>query len=153
MRKRSKYRPKLSVQNPIALALAKVTPLTRATDDNAILRTAARLAYTLLRAGKAGRQEIADLCDYSNAGQSLKEMGKGAEYTAELLAGADALEAVLKRKRVHGNYVCTAQQLGAIAVMLDVVDAQLDASSVYEVIAARAVTQRVLRNLEPLEVV
>ena len=153
MRKRSKYRPKISVQNPVALAISKVTPLTKAVDDNAILRTAARLAYTLLKTGKAGRQEIADLCDYSNCGQSLKEAGKGTDYAAELLAGADALEAVIKRKREHGTYICTAPQLSAIAVMLDVVDAQLDASTVYEVIAARAVTQRVLKNLEPLEVV
>ena len=153
MRKRSSYHPKISVQNPIALALSKVTPLVNAVDDNAVLRIAVRIAYAMLKTGKAGVQEIKHLCDYSNCGQSLKEMGKGVEYAAELRHGADALESVIKRKRSHGTYVCNAVQLMHIAIMLDVVDAQLDASSVYDVIAARAVTQKVLRTVEPLEVV
>ena len=141
-RKRSSYRPKPVSQNPVALAITKVSKVTSFGDDYTIMSARIELALTMLTTGRATAQEIKDLINVSNMAQALKRQGYGMEYAAELLAGADADEAVSLRKARTGSYVATGLELQALRRLVEIHDAQLAAATVGDLQAGIATVNK-----------
>lgn len=131
-RKRSAYRPKRNVQNPVALVLGRLAPVTSCVDDYTVMSARIELALSMLTTGKATASEIKDLINTSNMAQALKRQGYGVDYAAELHAGADAVEAVSLRHARIGRYVATGPELMAIRALVEIHDAQLEAVTVGE---------------------
>ena len=97
MRKRSKYRPKPILQNPVGYVLEGMTPVT--SHDNFLLDLEINnyLAMVLLTQGKATREDMDKLINMSNITEALYRMGFGTEYKDVLVKGSSALLAVARR--------------------------------------------------------
>ena len=132
-RKRSAYRPKRNVQNPVALVLGRLAPVTSCTDDYTVMSARIELALSMLTTGRATATEIKDLINTSNMAQALKRQGYGVDYAAELHAGATAVENVSLRHAARtSGYVATGPELMAIRALMEIHDAQLAAVTVGE---------------------
>lgn len=133
MRKRSSYRPKPIAQNPVALAITRVSKVTSFDDDYTVMSARIELALHMLTTGKATAVEIKDLINMSNMAQALKRQGYGTEYAAELHAGATAVENISLRHAARTKgYVATGPELMALRAMVEIHDAQLAAVTVGE---------------------
>lgn len=133
MRKRSSYRPKRNAQNPVAIAITRVSKVTSFDDDYTVMSARIELALHMLTTGKATAVEIKDLINMSNMAQALKRQGYGTEYAAELHAGATAVENISLRHAARTKgYVATGPELMALRAMVEIHDAQLAAVTVGE---------------------
>ncbi len=129
-RKRSSYRPKRNVSNPVALALTRVSKVT-SFDGYTTMATRIEMALSMLTTGKATATEIKDLINVSNMAQALKRQGYGVDYTKELHAGATAVENVSLRHAARtSGYVATGPELMALRTLVEIHDAQLAAVTV-----------------------
>lgn len=146
MRKRSSYRPKPVAQNPVALAITRVTKVT-SFDDYTVMSARIELALHMLTTGKATAVEIKDLINMSNMAQALKRQGYGTEYAAELHAGATAVENISLRHAARTKgYVATGPELMALRAMVEIHDAQLAAVTVGELQAGIETVNKKVRE-------
>lgn len=152
MRKKSTYSPRPVLVNPLAYVLESISPMTSTGMDDVVLRTRSRLAYVALTKGTATASDMRDLAALSNMAQALKKQGKGTDWADELYEGACAVEAVIKRKNAgtSARYVGWAQEYAAIALLMDIHDAQLDSTTVGEICNGAAMVRNKVKNLPNL---
>lgn len=147
MRKRSSYRPKPIAQDPVALAITRVSKVTSFDDDYTVMSARIELALHMLATGKATAAEIKDLINMSNMAQALKRQGYGTEYAAELHAGATAVENISLRHAARTKgYVATGPELMALRAMVEIHDAQLAAVTVGELQAGIETVNKKVRE-------
>jgi hypothetical protein len=146
-RKRSKYRPKGVIRDTMQFVLTGMAPITTQTDANIVLRVRNNAALRALTDGSATAADIDVLISVSNMGTALKRLGKGQDWAEELRAGTDALEAVQLRWKRWGKVQATPSELTAITLMVDIHEAQLDASRVIDIEKALDIAQRGVASL------
>lgn len=146
-RKRSKYRPKGVILNTMQFVLTGMAPITTQTDANIVLRVRNNAALRALTDGTATTDDIDILISISNMGTALKRLGKGEDWAHEIRAGTDALEAVQLRWKRWGKVQVTSTELEAITLMVDIHEAQLDASTVIDLEKALDITKRGVASL------
>ena len=66
----------------------------------------------------------------------------GKDWSAEIRAGQDALLAVARRGLARGRFVCRAEELVAINLILEIHDAQLDQSTVQDMERALEIVEK-----------
>lgn len=130
MRKRSKYRPKPILQNPLGYVLEGMEPV-RSHGSHALnLKIRNHLALSNLTQGKATRQDIDTLISMVNIVEALYRLGFGKEYAEEVKNGLDALHAVAVRGKDSNRFILKADEMNALNVICELHDAQLEVITV-----------------------
>lgn len=130
MRKRSKYRPKPILQNPLGYVLEGMEPV-RSHGSHALnLKIKNHLALSNLTQGKATRHDIDILINMVNIVEALYRLGFGKEYAEEVKNGLDALHAVAVRGKDSNRFILKADEMNALNVICELHDAQLEVITV-----------------------
>ena len=141
--RRKAYKPKPVVQNPLNFifgGLKRIDP-EHLTD----LNVKNHAAMHAMVHGRGTRDAWDLLVGAINMANVMCELGTGAEYRAELLAGRDALLAIGRRYLMVGRFAFTDDEMRAMNLALEVHDAQLEASRVIDVERA---TDEVIRRVK-----
>ena len=126
MRKRSKYRPKPILQNPVGYVIESLTPVAKHDSYLIDLKIKNHLAMTHLTKGEATRADIDKLIAVVNVVEALYRLGFGREYKDVVMAGLDALHEVGKRGATTGRFILRSQEMLALNSVMELHDAQLD---------------------------
>ena len=131
MRKRSRYRPKGVIPDPMTWILSGM----RSFKDVAVsvdLRIKNHAAMDALRRGVATRDDIDILIGAFNMCEAYIRLRPdlGADWSDEILAGLDALHAVAVRGADAMRFILKPSELVAMNLVMEIHDAQLDKSTV-----------------------
>lgn len=126
MRKRSRYRPKGVLINPVGYVLEGFKPVK--SHDNFLinLKIQNHDAMANLTKGKATRADIDTLINMVNVVEALYRMGFGEDYGDVVHKGLDAVHAVGKRGAESNHFILRAQEMADLNVVLELHDAQMD---------------------------
>ena len=130
MRKRSSYRPKPQLPNPVAWLVNGFKSVSQAGIVNVQIKN--HSAIDSLRKGVADREDIDTIIEALNISEALQRLGIGDEYREEVRAAQDALYAA-SRRGIDREYrfVLKGQELAAINLGMEVHDAQLEVTSIH----------------------
>ena len=126
MRKRSKYRPKPILQNPLGYVLESMTPIAKHESVLVDLKVKNHYAMAMLTQGKATKAEIDVLIAAVNMTEALFRLGFGTDYRKEVSAGLDALLQVARRGAETDRFILRADEMKALNEVMELHDAQLD---------------------------
>ena len=141
MRKRSTYRPKRNLQDPLAFVLNGFTPADQ--KSNGIIQTVRIMnhgAINAVRTGKATWEDVSTLVVAFNVGLGLAANGIGSEYSHDLREALKASFALEQRSK----WLLTGTELTSINLGMEVHDAQLDVCTVAEMEAALVTVQQMI---------
>lgn len=130
MRKRSKYRPKGLIMNPMAYVIESMTPVAKHDTFLVDLKIRNHMALTNLTQGKATRTDMDELIAMANVTEALSRLGFGKEHGDITQDGLDALHAVGKRGAESGRFILRAPEMAALNLLMDLHDAQMDVITV-----------------------
>ena len=121
MRKRSRYRPKPVMLDPVGYVVAGLQPIAAADKELTLLGLKNDGAVAEIIAGRATRAQIGFLINAFNIAIALAHMGQGKDWLPELTAGQEALKAAAARPK----FLFTGPELTAVNTALVVHDAQM----------------------------
>lgn len=130
MRKRSKYRPKPVMQDPLGFVLESIKPVAQHDSFLVDLKIKNHDALTALTRGVATRKDIDALIQAVNIVEALYRLGFGRDYFPEVRAGLDALYEVGVRGAESGRFVLKASEMDALNTVMELHDAQLEVITV-----------------------
>ena len=130
MRKRSKYRPKGLIMNPIAYVMESMTPVAKHNAYLIDLKIRNHMALTNLTQGKAIRTDMDDLIAMGNVTEALSRLGFGKEHSDITKDGLNALHMVCKRGAASSRFILRAEEMGALNTLMELHDAQMDVITV-----------------------
>jgi len=129
MRKRSKYRPKPQLPDPLAWVLNGLKPVAEAGIVNVQIKN--HNAIDALRQGMATRLDIDYIIEAFNVMEALSRLGVASDYKDEIKAAQDALYTATKRGVDAGyRFVLKAAELNAINLGMEIHDAQVEVTSI-----------------------
>lgn len=126
MRKRSAYRPKGVILNTLKWVTDGFKPLTSIKDENVKLRIKNHSAFESLVNGTGVAVDIDLMIAAANMCTALSRV-HGGDWKEEIRQGVDAVESVRNRWNKWGKAQLTGDEKDAIAMLLGIHDAQLDA--------------------------
>lgn len=126
MRKRSKYKPRMMLQNPLAYVLESITPIATLEKYFIDLKIKNHDALRSLTQGLATRADVETLIATVNITEALYRLGFGREYGDVVRDGLDALRAVGKRGVESGRFILKAPEMSALNLAMELHDAQLE---------------------------
>ena len=131
MRKRSKYRPKPQLPDPVTWVLSGVKPFS-SVGYSKTLRIRNHDAMDKLRRGVATKEDIDTLIGAFNMCEGYRRLRDelGADWSEEIRAGQDALLAVARRGLEANHFILKAEELVAMNLVMEIHDAQLDQTTV-----------------------
>jgi hypothetical protein len=134
MRKRSKYKPKPVILDTMSYVMSGMKQMTNLKDQLIALQLKNHLALEALRLGQATKEDIDTLINAFNITEALAKQKIGDDYKTEIKEAQDALFACAKRG-VENNYrfVMKGTELKAINYVMEIHDAQLEASTVKDI--------------------
>lgn len=146
MRKKSKYRPKGVLPDPMSYILSgfkKFNDVSVAVN----IRIKNHAAMDTLRRGNATRDDIDVLIAAFNMCEAYTMLKPefGRDWNEEIEAGLDALHAVGKRGVESGRFILKAKELTAMNLVMEIHDAQLDQTTVQEMEQAMDIVNREFR--------
>lgn len=127
MRKRSKYRPKPVLVNPVGYVIESLTPVSKHGSMLTDLRIGNHAAMASLTQGKAVKSDIDTLIQAVNMTEAIYRLGFGAEYNELIVRGLAALRAVGSRGANTGKFILRAEEMTALNEIMELHDAQLEA--------------------------
>ena len=142
MRKRSKYRPKGVLLNPMGYVKDGLAPMTEHPDQLVTLRLKNHAAMVALLQGKAGVSQMSMLIAMYNITEALHKMGFGKEYADEVTAGRQTLTDIVQRSHTVGKYVPTGPEIAVLNTLMELHDAQMDVVTVREMDIAIKLAQK-----------
>ena len=122
MRKRSAYRPRAQLPDPLAWVLSGFQPVATAHDQMTTVRIKNHSAIQSVRSGTASIQDVDVLISAFNIAEALARLGQGADWLPEIRAAQDALRSAGERPK----YRFSGPELTAVNLGMEVHDAQLD---------------------------
>jgi hypothetical protein len=150
MRKKSRYKPRQKLDNPLAFVLTNVMPVSADPETNIKLRATNHAAIDELSKGRGTVGHLQILIDAFNMAFVLAKRGKGSDWLPEIGQAQSALRTLAERSKKIGRYTLTGPELAAINLGLEIHDAQLDNCTVGELgsavdyIAHRIYTKQVV---------
>ncbi len=126
MRKRSKYRPKPILANPVGYVLESMTPVAKHDSFLIDLKIKNHLAMKNLTHGVATKDDMDKLIAMNNVVHALLRMGFGTEFKQYMDAGREALLEVCSRGAATKRFVCRGPEITALNELLELHDAQMD---------------------------
>jgi hypothetical protein len=142
MRKRSKYRPKGVLVNPMGYIKDGLAPMTSHADELVTLRLKNHAAMVALLQGEAGVSHMSMLIAMYNITEALHKMGFGKEYADEVTAGRQTLMDIVHRSHTVGKYVLTDPEIAILNQLLELHDAQMEVITVREMDIAIKLAQK-----------
>lgn len=150
MRKRSKYRPKPQLTDPLTWVLAGMKPVLTAKEVMDNVRIKNHLALRCVVEGTATRKDMDILIEAFNVTEALcrVDASLGRDWSEEIKAGQDALLAMGRRGLAKGDrFVFTGPELNAANIVMEIHDAQLERCTVAQMEKAlREVVKDVLHK-------
>lgn len=145
MRKRSKYRPKGVILDPMSHILSgmkKVGDISAGTT----LMIKNHDALDKVRKGVAGRDDLDVLIAALNMAEALARMRIGDDWRDEIRAAQDALFAVGSRGVETGKFILRGPELTSLNLGMEIHDAQLEACTVAELEKAMDIVYSDIRH-------
>lgn len=141
-RKRSTYRPRAVIQDTMSYIKQGHEPISA--DPDTYIRIKARMhgAIVALNADTADVHDLNTLISVSNIATGYKNIDLGRDYEQEIRTGAHAVAAVRERLVKWHKVQATQAERDAISLLVDICDAQIDASTRADFEKARAVVKR-----------
>lgn len=149
MKKRSKYRPKPVIQNPLAYVLEGMTALKRHTSMNAVEIKNHSAMYDLIR-GQATKQQMDLLIAMHNICHAIARLGIGKDQKDCLERGKKALYDVCCRGTTTRKFVCRSGEITALNDLMELHDAQLNVITVKDMEKAVQIVQADLKSEKAL---
>ena len=147
MRKRSKYRPRVVLQNPLEFVLSGFKPVRDLPGVYIDVQIKNREALEQIRKGDATKENIDMLIGAFNITEALAIMGKGHDWLDEIKQGQDALLALSRRGVANGmRFIMTARQWEALKLVMDLHEEQLAHATVHDIEKAHDHVLAVLRQ-------
>jgi hypothetical protein len=146
VRKRSSYRPRPKLVNPVAYVIEGLTPVKDYDSYLIDLKIKNHGAMTALTQGRADKDQISFLINMSNAAEALCIMGFKQEYVELILEGSDALLEVGRRGAKTGSFVLKAEEMNALNLLMQIHDEQLELITVKDMEKANEIVLRELRS-------
>jgi hypothetical protein len=133
MRKRSKYRPRQTLQDPVAWVINGFKPVS-STSEALGLKIKNHQALFDITHGDGDKQQVDVLIAAMNMAEALYLVNPylGKEYAAEIKAGQDAIYTMAKRGVAKGKFLFTGLELQAMNLAMEVHDAQLEQCTIAE---------------------
>ena len=154
MRKRSKYRPKGVLPDPMTWLLAGMKPF-KEVPFSVDLRIKNHAAMDALRRGMATKDDIDVLISAFNMTEACMRLRPdlGADWADEIKTGLDALHAVAVRGAKSLRFILKAQELVAMNLVMEIHDVQLDQTTVKDLEKAMDIVKEEyrLRKMRPVK--
>lgn len=125
MRKRSKYRPKPVLKNPLGYVMESFKPLSAHDDYLVDLGIKNHLAMTNLTTGQASQDDMDRLIVMNNIVNALLRLGFGTEFKQYMDTGREALYEVCSRGATTKKFLCRGPEITALNDLLELHDAQM----------------------------
>lgn len=145
MRKRSKYRPRSVLVNPLGYVLESITPVAKHEQYLVELKIKNHLAMSTLTKGLATRGDIDTLIATVNIVEALYRLGFGREYADVVKDGLDALRDVGRRGVESGKFILKANEMNALNLVMELHDAQMDIITIKDMDKAVALVKEEFR--------
>jgi hypothetical protein len=139
MRKRSKYRPRGVITNPLGYVLESMKPIAQHDSFLVDLKLTNHMAMATLTQGKATKADINVLINALNVMESLWRLGFGSEYRDVVDAGLRALRSVGARGIESGKFILRSDEMAALNEAMELHDAQLEIITVRDMERAIAI--------------
>jgi cytosine/adenosine deaminase-related metal-dependent hydrolase len=130
MKKRSKYRPRDKLINPVAYVLESLKPVRYHDGYLVDLKIKNHGSMEALTKGNAGRTEIDLLINMGNTTEALYRLGFGEDYGDVVEQGLDALHEVGKRGIETGRFILKAHEMSHLNLLMELHDAQMEVITV-----------------------
>jgi len=130
VRKKSKYKPRQVLQNPLGFVLENITPITQHEDYLINLQLKNSSAMERLLKGKANKQDMNTLIAMSNITEALQMMGFGTEYKEVGVEGREALIGIIMRAVKILRFTPTGKEIQSLNMLMELHDAQMDVITV-----------------------
>lgn len=132
MRKRSKYRPKEVLTDPVSWVISGMKPLSTVSDVMNRLRTKNHLAMRRVVMGEADAHDVDLLVEAFNITEGLTRVKAdlGRDWSEEIEQGHLALKALAERGVRTGRFVFTGAELAAANLVMEIHDVQLSKCTV-----------------------
>lgn len=131
MRKRSKYRPKGVLLDPLNHVLSGLKKV-GSVSAGMTLMIRNHQALEAVRKGAGTRQDIDMLIDAVNVTEALASLRIGDEWRVEIRAAQDALLELGRRGVETGKFILRGPELTALNLGMEIHDAQLEACTINE---------------------
>ena len=145
MRKRSSYRPKRVLLNPVGYVLESLSPVTSHTAFMLDLKIKNHGAMDALTKGVAKSTDIDSLISMVNMTEAFARLGFGQEYSEVVRDGLQALRDVGKRGAMTGSFVLKAHEMNALNAAMELHDAQMEVVTLGDMDKAIALVQEEYR--------
>lgn len=145
MRKRSKYRPKGVIPDPMTYLLSGMRRV-GSISAGTTLMIKNHDALDKVRKGMATRDDIDILIGALNMAEALSRMKIGDDWKDEIRAAQDALFAVGSRGVETGKFILRGPELTLMNLGIEIHDAQLEACTVAELEKAMDIVHSDVRN-------
>jgi 5-formyltetrahydrofolate cyclo-ligase len=126
MRKRSSYRPRPTLVNPLLYVLESFRPVRQHDSYLLDLKIRNHGAMSSLTKGHATVQDMDTLICMVNVVEALYRLGFGEEYGDVVKDGLDALHELGRRGAKTGRFIVKAQEMSHLNTVMDLHDAQMD---------------------------
>ena len=126
MRKRSSYRPRDKLVNPVAYVVEGLRPVKEHDSYLIDLKIKNHGAMSNLTRGLADKEDVNTLINMVNVVEALYRLGFGREYGDVVKDGLDALHDMGKRGVQTGRFILKAQEMSHLNLIMELNDAQMD---------------------------
>ena len=147
MRKRSSYRPRAVLQDPLGFVLSGLRPLKDVPGVFLDVQIKNRAALEAVRRGLATRADIDILVGAFNIAEALALKGLGCDWLEEINAAQTALLELVRRGiEREMRFIMTAKQWEALKLVMDLHEVQLANATVHDIEKAHDFVQSVIRQ-------
>lgn len=126
MRKRSKYRPKPVLLNPMGFVLESISPVASHKAFMLDLKIKNHGAMEALTKGVANRADIDTLIQMVNITEAFARLGFGQDYSDVVRDGLQSLRDVAKRGATSERFILKASEMNALNAAMELHDAQME---------------------------
>ena len=141
MRKRSKYRPKKVLANPLGYVLEGMTPVVKHDSFLIDLKIKNHLSMSSLTQGKATREDMDKIINMANIAEALYRLGFGADYKDVLQEGSSAVLAIARRGAESNRFVLWGAEMKALNTLMELHDAQMEVITIKDMERAVALVE------------
>jgi hypothetical protein len=146
MRKKSKYKPKPVLQNPLGYVLENVAPLTTHSNYLVDLQLKNSSSMLNLMQGRATKKDMDMIIAMSNITESLCVLGFGKEYADVAIDGREAIIAIVVRAVDKLRFTPTGPEIQALNSLLELHDEQMQVITVGDMDRAISLSKKLIRN-------
>ena len=145
MRKRSKYKPKPVLLNPMGFVMENLSPVRSHTAFMLDLKIKNHAALEALTKGNATRADIDTLVAMGNVTEAFARMGFGKDYSDVVNRGLQALRSVGARGAASNRFILKAAEMSALNEFMELHDAQMEVVTLKDMDAAIALVREEFR--------